>query len=493
MTPRSQPYLSTLAYRVAYVVLTLIAALSLVLLAGGRAHAAPAVSGEFDLTSDAHRLAAGPDGNMWATLTDPASSVVRIAPDDGARTYPNIPTLNDATAITAGPAGRIWVTLANAIGSFDPADPEGTATTFPAAGVGGENSSLTAGPDGNLWAANGDKVFRITPSGTVDPFTVTGGNSRGIASSGGLLWVADFGTQSIVSVTTAGAMTSYPIGGGPQGIAGGRDGQVGFTNPTPPHRVGRLVAGGSPLQTEAAPGTDPFGMTFGSDEAYWFAQPITDSLGRLTADGQYSQLGGLSADSNPRYLAAGPNNTLWVALRESGGVGGKKVARVSGLEPPAQPTNPIAPGDMPPIVSKLAVTPKRFRVAKAPTAVSAAKRGKGRRKSVPAGTKIAFTLNFGATVKLSFERKVAGRKRGGRCVKPTRAPRSAKRCTRYVKRGTLTRSFTAGGAKSVSFSGRIGRRALGAGSYRVTAVATDAGGRSSVPRRAAFTVVAPAR
>ncbi len=146
---------------------------------------------------------------------------------------------------------------------------------------------------------------------------------------------------------------------------------------------------------------------------------------------------------------------------------------------------------MPPIVSKLSVTPKRFRVAKAPTAVSAAKRGK--RKRVPAGTKIAFTLNFGATVKLTFERKVAGRRRGGRCVKPTRALRSAKRCTRHVKRGTLSRSFATGGAKSVPFSGRIGRRALGAGRYRVTAVATDAGGRGSVPRRASFTVAPPAR
>lgn len=484
------PSLSTLAYRAAYAALTLVVAICLVLLASGRANAVPAVSGEFDLTSDAHRLAAGPDGNMWATLTDPASSVGRIAPD-GAVTYPTIPTLNDATAITAGPAGRMWVTLPNDIGSFDPGDPEGTATTFPATGVGGENSSLTVGPDGNLWAANLTKVFRITPGGTVTEFAVIG-SSRGIASSGGLLWVADAGNSAIVSVTTDGAATAYPIGGGPQGIAAGGDGQVGFTNPNPPHRVGRLVAGGSPLQTETAPGTDPFGMTYGSDGAYWFAQPVTDNLGRLTADGQYTQLGGLSADSNPRYLAAGPNNTLWVAYHELGMVGGKKVARVSGLEPPtaAQPISSIAP-----VVSKLRLSAKRFRVGKKRTAVVAQKRQRrDGRRAAPAGTTIRFTLSQAADVRVTFQRKTAGRRNGGRCVKPKPQLRSKKRCMRWVKTGkALTRKGLGAGAQKIAFSGRIGKRALKPGAYRLTVVATGANGAKSKPRRAAFTVLAPSK
>lgn len=448
--------------------LPLVLATCLMLLASGPAHAAPAVDGEFALTSDAHRLAAGPDGNMWATLTDPASSVALIAPD-GAATYPTIPTLNDATAITAGPAGRMWVTLPNDIGSFDPADPAGTATTFPAAGVGGGNSSLTVGPDGNLWAANGDKVYRITPGGTVDPFTVIG-SSRGIASSGGLLWVADAGNSAIVSVTTAGVPTAYPIGGGPQGIAAGGDGQVGFTNPNPPHRVGRLVAGGSPLQTETAPGTDPFGMTYGSDGAYWFAQPVTDNIGRLTADGEYSQLNGLSPDSNPRYVAAGPNNTIWVAFHELGMVGGKKVARISGLEPPvpapapAQPISSIAPA-----ISKLRLSAKRFRVGKARTPVAAQRR---RGKRVAVGTTIRFRLSEAANVRISFERKV----RGKRWMKRTRA---------------IVRESLPAGAQAIRFSGRIGRRALEPGRYRMTAVATDPRGAKSKPKRVLFTVVQP--
>jgi streptogramin lyase len=469
--------------------LQLVIATCLVLLASGPAHAAPAVDGEFALTSDAHRLAAGPDGNMWATLTDPTSSVALIAPD-GAATYPTIPTLNDATAITAGPAGRMWVTLPNDIGSFDPADPAGTATTFPAAGVGGGNSSLTVGPDGNLWAANGDKVFRITAGGTVDSFAVIG-SSRGIASSGGLLWVADAGNSAIVSVTTDGVATAYPIGGGPQGIAAGSDGQIGFTNPNPPHRVGRLVAGGSPLQTETAPGTDPFGMTYGSDGAYWFAQPVTDNIGRLTADGEYSQLDGLSPDSNPRYLAAGPNNTLWVAYHELGMVGGKKVARISGLEPPvaAQPIS--SEGRI--TITGLKLVPKRFRVAKGRTPVSARKGGK--RKRVPAGSSIRFTLSLAGDVRIAIERKAKGRRAGKRCVKPTRKLRGRKSCTRWVKAGrALERKGLAAGAQRIPFSGRIGRKALASGSYRMTVSASvTPGPRPYAAKTTRFTVVAPSR
>ena len=59
MLANIQPSLSTSVYRLAYAVLTLVAALSLALVASGRAQAAPFVNGEFDLTSDAHRLAAG--------------------------------------------------------------------------------------------------------------------------------------------------------------------------------------------------------------------------------------------------------------------------------------------------------------------------------------------------------------------------------------------------------------------------------------------------
>lgn len=497
MRQRLQPSLSTLAYRVACVALGTIAALSLALPAGARADAAPVVDGTFDLTGNAQRIALGPDGNMWMTLAS-NNEVAKITPAGVVTEFDN-DSLTGAVGIVAGPDGKLWVTLSTKVVRFDPATPTTPAPAgdvFPADIV--QPQTIVNGPDGNLWTASADKVLRITPAGVVTPFTVLTG-ARGIASAGGLLWVADFAAQEIVSVTTAGVPTRYPVGpGGPQEVAAGLGGQVGFTNPGA--RAGRLVAGGSPLQTDTAPVSDPFGIAFGADAAYWFAQPFRNNLGRLTADGVYTEVGDFGPDAGPRYVAAGPGNTLWVALQGLNGNDAKKVARVSGLEPPAPITTPDpATPNVAPAISGLSVTPKRFRVAKAPTAVvgravaggasAAARKGKrGKAKRVPAGTKVVFALSESATVKLTIERKATGRRRGGKCVKPTRALRAAKRCTRYVKAGTLTRRDLAAGTQAVKFSGRIGRRALPAGSYRLTAVASDTAGLASKPRTAKFTV-----
>jgi virginiamycin B lyase len=467
-------------------VLTLVVAICLVLLATGRAQAAPVVDGEFTLTKNAQRITQGPDGNMWATLggNGLGNEIARIAPDGTVTEFDN-DSLAQGVGIVAGPGdGKLWVTVPNNVVRFDPASPTTAGTPF-AVDIAAGAQTIVVGPDGNLWTASADKVFKITPAGVPTTYTVLNG-ARGIASSGGLLWVADFGAKEIVSVTTAGTATHYPVGdGGPQEVAAGLDGQVGFTNPGA--RVGRLVAGGSPLQTDAAPGSDPFGIAFGLDQAYWFAQPFGNDLGRLTKDGVYTRLGGFSTDAGPRYVATGPNGTLWVALQGVGGNDAKKVARVSGLEPPAAP-QPISA--TPPTVSKLRLSAKRFRVGKVRTPIAAQKRRRG--KATPVGTSIRFTLSETADVRIAFQRKAAGRRSGGRCVKPRPRLRSNKRCTRWVKTGrALTRKDLKAGAQRIAFSGRIGRKALKPGAYRLTIVATSANGAKSKPRRAAFTVVAP--
>jgi virginiamycin B lyase len=433
--------------------LTLVVVICLVLLATGRAEAAPVVDGEFTLTKNPQRITQGPDGAMWVTFggNGLGNEIARIATDGTVTEYDN-DSLAGAIGIVSGPGDKLWVTIATKVVRFDPASPT---TPAPPADVFAADivqpQTIVNGPDGNLWTASADKVLRITPTGTITPFPVLT-SARGIASSGDLLWVADFGAEEIVSVTTAGVPTRYPIGGGLQEVAGGLNGQIGFSNPS--NRVGRLIAGGSPLMTEAAAGSDPFGVAFGADQAYWFAQPITNNLGRLTADGQYSQLGGFGAEGGPRYLAPGPNNTLWVALQGLNGNDAKKVARVSGLEPPNPAPTPTS--STRPTISKLKLSKKRFRVGR--------------------GTKISFTLSEQATVRISFERKATGRRGARRWVK--------------LRKG-LTRKGLKAGARRIAFSGRIGKRALKPGSYRPTVVATNANGAKSKPRRAPFTVLAP--
>jgi hypothetical protein len=130
-------------------------------------------------------------------------------------------------------------------------------------------------------------------------------------------------------------------------------------------------------------------------------------------------------------------------------------------------------------ISAFSLSRKTFRVGPKPTAVSAAKRTK-------AGTSIRYALSTPGTVTVSFARKVLGYRKGKTCV--TKKRRGAKRCTRYVFAGKLTRKAPAGASK-IAFSGRIGKKALRRGAYRVSLTARDAAGRQVVSRPLAFRIV----
>jgi hypothetical protein len=170
-----------------------------------------------------------------------------------------------------------------------------------------------------------------------------------------------------------------------------------------------------------------------------------------------------------------------------------------------------------PTVGHVSVKPRTFAVGSKPTPVSAK-----RRHRTPRGTKISFQLSEAAQVKLAFQRKlpgielkaasgkrrcVAGTKRNRRkLLAQVRAALGAKargpgaagrikrglrkaRCTRFAAKGTLTRGAKAGN-DIVAFTGRVGKRALRPGKYRVRVTGTDAAGNRSRAAAAAFKVVA---
>jgi hypothetical protein len=106
------------------------------------------------------------------------------------------------------------------------------------------------------------------------------------------------------------------------------------------------------------------------------------------------------------------------------------------------------------------------------------------------GGKISYALTAGATVELRLAKGAAGRKTGGKCVRPTRRNARKPRCTRFVPLG---RAFSGGGnvgANTVALPKRNGKR-LGAGSYRLTVTARGAAGKR-VSATARFTI-APTR
>ncbi|MEZ5186807.1 MAG: hypothetical protein R2720_13780 [Candidatus Nanopelagicales bacterium] len=291
------------------------------------AEADPVLDGQFAVSGVGtnNQITPGPDGNVWVTL-DNTNDVAKIAPDGTVSEF-NPANVTSPIGIAAGPDGKMWVTQAGGVAQFDPADPNG-AVKFAIADI-TDPRAITVGPDGNLWTASADKVIKIPPANPAG-FTSYGATgvtgARWIAQgTDGNLWVADFGGQQIVRVTTAGVGTPFATGGGPQGVTGGPNGQVAYSNPTAvPQTIGRIQAPAAAVTT-ATPLSDPFGVAFGTDGAYWFAQFATNNLGRLTTDGTYSTLP-LAAGTGPRQLTAGPGNTLWVTLDLA-----ERVARIGGV------------------------------------------------------------------------------------------------------------------------------------------------------------------
>jgi alpha-tubulin suppressor-like RCC1 family protein len=135
-----------------------------------------------------------------------------------------------------------------------------------------------------------------------------------------------------------------------------------------------------------------------------------------------------------------------------------------------------------PTLTAASLTNRRFRVAKKDTAISA--------KKAPLGTTFRFTLSAPAKLQIAITRSVPGLRRGHSCLAPNAKLRRkhAKRCTRTLTVGTLTRSSEPKGADSIAFSGRIGHRALSPQPYKALLSASNARGRSK-PVTLAFVVV----
>ena len=116
----------------------------------------------------------------------------------------------------------------------------------------------------------------------------------------------------------------------------------------------------------------------------------------------------------------------------------------------------------PPVISRLSLVHRRFRVSSRGTASIAAARH--RRQAAPIGTTIRLTLNVRATVAIQIRR-------------------------RGMLSGTLIRGGLGSGKVSIAFTGRIGRTALAAGTYTATLTAINAAGKRSAARTTRFTVV----
>jgi streptogramin lyase len=313
-------------------------------LAAAPALAAPHVDGEFEVKGELgsnNKIAEGPDGNIWATVSNSTNDVARITPSGEVKEF-NLRFVEHPTCIARGPDGNMWVTGNEVVVKFAPSAPEDSGSTTEQHIEEVKNpSSIVAGPDGNMWVAASGHLIRISSElSNFKAFPVAGLDPRDIDVAGSVLVIADTGENEakehrIVTATAADppATTDHPIAGGSQGVAGNSSGQIAFSQQLGnPEQIGLITPPNLP-QTIDVPATDPFGVALGSDGAFWIAQANTDGVARLTTNGQSTQLGGFAKGLKPLQIASGPGNTLWVTLNEPV-ENINKVGRISGLEPP---------------------------------------------------------------------------------------------------------------------------------------------------------------
>jgi hypothetical protein len=219
------------------------------------------------------------------------------------------------------------------------------------------------------------------------------------------------------------------------------------------------------LVTPMGAGTT-YRFEWGATAAYGQTTPVQEAGGGLEPVDVSASLTGLTPNTTYHYrlVATNPGGTT---------VGENRYFTT--LPTPAPPA---------PALSGLAVGPRTFAIgSRLPTLLPA-------RKRPPTGTTISFTLSHPATAKLVFFRIESGRRVGGKCRTRSRSNAKRPRCTRKVAVRTALSVPARAGLNRVRFQGRIGsRQRLGYGQHELVAVATDANGRSSAPRRTGFKIV----
>ena len=176
-----------------------------------------------------------------------------------------------------------------------------------------------------------------------------------------------------------------------------------------------------------------------------------------------------------------------VAHNESGTTAGEdrtfttEAASIVSSPPVAEPlvTTQTATDVVAPVLSRLRLTPARFRAAPRGAALAAA---------AATGSTLTYRLSEAARVRFTAARAATGVRRSGKCVKAVRGA-STKPCTRWVSvRGAFTHDGAAG-VNRVRFTGRLGGRSLAPGRYRVAARARDAAGNAGRVVSALFRIV----
>ena len=141
--------------------------------------------------------------------------------------------------------------------------------------------------------------------------------------SDGALWFTETEGNKIGRITTAGAVTEYPVGGtyqtgSPWAIIVGPDGAMWFTE-TLGSKIGRITTAGVITKERATPtpNSGPRRIIVGPDGAMWFTEYSGNNIGRITTAGVITEYPIPTPNSTPAGIASGSDGALW--FTENGG------------------------------------------------------------------------------------------------------------------------------------------------------------------------------
>ncbi len=244
-------------------------------------------------------IAYGDDGNVW--FAQPGDAEIGILdPTTGSVSELPVPSGAGPVELALDPAGNIWFSeLLGRIGMINPTTHAIREFNIPNPHLISLNG-ITLGPDGNIWFAGfgvnyGEVGMINTANYNITQLTVpSGGAVYNIATGpNGNLWFTEpyGGRIGMVNINND-AITEFPVPGtgsgifGPDGIAGGADGHVWFTDLR--GQIG-MIDTSSDAITEFPineSGSSPYAITQGDDGNLWFADGGDNSVGVVTLDVQ---------------------------------------------------------------------------------------------------------------------------------------------------------------------------------------------------------------
>ena len=255
---------------------------------------------------------------------------------------------------------------------------------------------------------------------------------------------------------------------------------------------GATVSGTVTANAGAAGGGAGVHFDYGLTTAYGSHTPVEQATG-VTPAAVSAPLGGLAPSTTYHYRvvaatmdgsAAGADQTFTTGAPPVGGPGGGAPggggAGVGGPGGGGPGVGGASGGAAAPVLSGLALSRSVFAAAGSGGSIARARK---------VGATVSYTDSENATTTFTVLRPQAGVIRGKRCVAPpkrTRAKRG-RRCTRYVAVGSFSHSDTAGVSRFV-FTGRVNRRKLAPGAYRLNATAR-AGAMASSGRSINFRII----